>query len=298
MGTPDFAIPSLKKLVENGFNVVAVITAPDRPRGRGQKLIPSPVKTYALENNLPVLQPTNLKSEELIDNLDKYNANLHVVVAFRMLPESIWSKPEYGTFNLHASLLPQYRGAAPINWALINGEHETGVTTFFIKHEIDTGSIIHQCTANISEDDDAGTLHDKLMVIGSELVLKTVKSIEAQDYQLKIQNDYPGLKRAPKIFKEMCEIDWTKSGDQIHNFVRGLSPYPGAWTEINGKTYKIYKVRQVSDQETLGKQGTFHTDSKKYLNFQAGESLVQIIEIQPPGKRRMHIEEFLRGNKL
>lgn len=298
MGTPDFAIPSLKVLVENGYKIVAVITAPDRPRGRGQKLVPSPVKTYALENDLPVLQPTNLKSEEFVADLEKYKANLQVVVAFRMLPELIWSKPEYGTFNLHASMLPQYRGAAPINWVLINGEHETGLTTFFIKHEIDTGSIIYQNPVKILVDDDAGTLHDKLMEKGAELVLKTVKSIDSSDYQLKVQKESPGLQKAPKIFKEMCEIDWTKKGNQIYNFVRGLSPYPGAWTTIEGKTYKIYKVRQVPGQKLSGKPGTFYTDSRHYLNFQTGDSLVQIAELQPPGKRRMRVEEFLRGNKL
>jgi methionyl-tRNA formyltransferase len=298
MGTPDFAIPSLEILVENGYKVVAVITAPDRPRGRGQKLVPSPVKTYALKNDLPVLQPANLKSEGFVADLEKYKANLQVVVAFRMLPELIWSKPKYGTFNLHASMLPQYRGAAPINWVLINGEHETGLTTFFIKHEIDTGSIIYQNPVKILVDDDAGTLHDKLMEKGAELVLKTVKSIDSQDYQLKVQKENPGLQKAPKIFKEMCEIDWTKNGNQIYNFVRGLSPYPGAWTTINGKSYKIYKVKQVPGQKLSGKAGTFYTDSKHYLNFQTGDSLVQITELQPQGKRRMHVEEFLRGNKL
>ena len=240
----------------------------------------------------------NLKNEDFVAELERYEANLQVVVAFRMLPEIIWSMPEYGTFNLHASLLPQYRGAAPINWALINGEKETGITTFFIKHEIDTGNIINQSTVSIMDEDDAGTLHDKLMVEGALLVLKTVMSIQSQNFKLKVQKDAPELKKAPKIFKEMCEIDWAKKGSKVLNFVRGLSPYPGAWTEINGKTYKIFKVILAPNRDDIGNPGVYLSDSKQYLYFQSKDSLVQIIELQPPGKRRMHISEFLRGNKL
>ncbi|HRG79892.1 MAG TPA: methionyl-tRNA formyltransferase, partial [Cyclobacteriaceae bacterium] len=226
MGTPEFAVPSLEILVQNKFNVVAVITAPDKPQGRGQKLTPSPVKECALKYNLPVLQPTNLKSPEFQEELKSYHANLQVVVAFRMLPEVVWSMPAIGTFNLHASLLPQYRGAAPINWAIINGEKETGVTTFFLKHEIDTGSIIFQDKETILETDDAGSLYERLMHKGANLVLKTVQAIEQGDYPSRPQSEAMEIKHAPKIFKETCEINWNQPSKKIIDFVRGLSPYP------------------------------------------------------------------------
>lgn len=300
MGTPEFAVPSLEILVENKFNVVAVITAPDKPQGRGQKMIPSPVKECALKYNLPVLQPTNLKSPEFIEELKSYQANLQVVVAFRMLPEVVWSMPALGTFNLHASLLPQYRGAAPINWAIINGENETGATTFFLKHEIDTGSIIFQEKEPILDSDNVGTLYDRLMNKGAQLVLKTARAIEAGDYPSIVQQSNVEIKHAPKIFKETCEINFNQSSESIRNFVRGLSPYPGAWTILNGKVYKIVKCMAKlstvdSRQWTLGE---LQTDNKNYLYIKTLDGWVSIEELQPEGKKKMTIQEFLRGNKI
>src|SRR6187455_863869 len=233
MGTPEFAVPSLEILIQNKFNVVAVITAPDKPQGRGQKLTPSPVKECALRYNIPVLQPTNLKSPQFLEELKSYQANLQIVVAFRMLPEIVWAMPSLGTFNLHGSLLPQYRGAAPINWAIINGEKETGVTTFFLKHEIDTGSIIFKEREPIHEDDTVGTLYERLMVKGANLVVQTAKAVESGQANGKPQSAQPELKRAPKIFKETCEINWKQNAESVRNFVRGLSPYPAAWTVLD-----------------------------------------------------------------
>lgn len=298
MGTPEFAVPSLEILVENKFNVVAVITAPDKPQGRGQKLVPSPVKQCALHHQLPVLQPTNLKSPQFLEKLKSYQANLQIVVAFRMLPEAVWSMPALGTFNLHASLLPQYRGAAPINWAIINGEEETGVTTFFLKHEIDTGSIIFQEREPILESDDAGTLYDRLMKKGASLVLKTVQAIESGNYPNEPQPALAEVNHAPKIFKETCEINWTKSVSQIINFVRGLSPYPGAWTRLQDKVYKIYKVSPVHEASPSTPVSDWKTDHKTYLHVRAANGWVSIDEFQPEGKKRMTLAEFFRGNKL
>jgi methionyl-tRNA formyltransferase len=297
MGTPEFAVGSLSILVENGFNVVAVITAPDKPKGRGQKLAITPVKEYALSKNIPVLQPTNLKSPEFNEELKSYNGNLQVVVAFRMLPEVVWSMPEFGTFNLHASLLPQYRGAAPINWAIMNGEKETGVTTFFIKHEIDTGSVILQDKEPIHESDNVGMLYERLMDKGAKLVLKTVEQVRDESYELKVQEDTGDLKAAPKLFKENCKIDWSKSSLEIYNFVRGLSPYPAAWTEIAGKTYKIFEV-ELSDQSLNGNSGDFKSDGKKMLQVKTGDGMIEVKDLQLQGKKRMKIDDFLRGNKL
>jgi len=298
MGTPDFAIPSLRILIDNGYHIVAVITAQDKPRGRGRKLTPPPVKSFALEHNIPVLQPPNLKDSVFIDELKSFKANLQVVVAFRMLPEVVWSMPEYGTFNLHASLLPDYRGAAPINWVLINGETKTGLTTFFIKHEIDTGNIIFLEEVDISYHDDAGSLHDKLMIRGADLVLKTVRAIEVDSYMVKIQEDAPELKKAPKIFREMCEIDWNQDSTQVYNFVRGLSPFPGAWMVLNSKMYKIFRVQVLSEDDQVNAPGVFETDSKSFLNIQCSKGIVSITELQPEGKRKMKIEDFFRGNQL
>ncbi|MCW5909908.1 MAG: methionyl-tRNA formyltransferase [Cyclobacteriaceae bacterium] len=297
MGTPEFAVPSLEKLVEHNFNVVAVITAPDKPQGRGQKLMPSPVKEAALKHNIPVLQPANLKAAAFIEELKRYNANLQIVVAFRMLPEVVWAMPELGTFNLHASLLPQYRGAAPINWAIINGEKETGVTTFFLKHEIDTGSMIFQEKETIYESDNAGTLYERLMHKGSQLVLKTVKAIEAGNYPSVPQDINVEIKHAPKIFKETCEINWNHPAKKVVDFVRGLSPYPGAWTVLNGKAYKIFSCKSTAN----GQQST--VDSGQWavndgLKIEAADGWVSILELQPEGKKRMTVEEFLRGNKV
>jgi methionyl-tRNA formyltransferase len=296
MGTPEFAVPSLEILVENKFNVVAVITAPDKPQGRGQKIVYSPVKESALRHNIPVLQPTNLKSPEFLEELKSYDANLQIVVAFRMLPEIIWSMPSLGTFNLHASLLPQYRGAAPINWAIINGEKETGVTTFFLKHEIDTGSIIFQEREPIHEEDNVGKLYERLMDKGSKLVLRTVQAIESGSYPSTQQ--VGDVKHAPKIFKETCEIKWSQTSEQVRNFVRGLSPYPAAWTMINGKSFKIYAASIIKNKKENQPIGEFDTDNKNYLYFKTADGWISIDELQPEGKKRMNIQEFFRGNKI
>lgn len=298
MGTPEFAVPSLQILVENGFNVVAVITAPDRPKGRGQKLATTPVKDYAVAQNLPVLQPTNLKSPEFLEELKSYNANLQIVVAFRMLPVAVWDMPEIGTFNLHGSLLPQYRGAAPINWAIINGEKETGVTTFFLKHEIDTGNIIFQEKETIEEEDTVGDLYSRLMDKGAKLVLKTVKAIEANDYPQDPQNENQEIKHAPKIFKETCEIDWTKSSEEVYNFIRGLSPYPAAWTTLNGKKFKIFGAQKLDFTKAGDNPGDYETDGKSHLHIQTGGSAIAITQLQMEGKKRMDIKSFLIGNSL
>ena len=300
MGTPEFAVPSLEILVEHKFNVVAVITAPDKPQGRGQKLVPSPVKECALKYSIPVLQPTNLKSPEFLEELKSYQANLQIVVAFRMLPEIVWAMPSLGTFNLHGSLLPQYRGAAPINWAIINGEKETGVTTFFLKHEIDTGSIIFQEKEPIHENDDVGTVYDRLMKLGSQLVLKTVNAIEVGRYPSLPQSEVIEINHAPKIFKETCEIKWDQSAENIRNFVRGLSPYPGAWATINGKAFKIFNCKiplsTVDSKPSIA--GEWQTDNNTYLYIKTSDGWISIEEFQPEGKRRMNVQDFFRGNKL
>ena len=300
MGTPEFAVPSLQILVENKFNMVAVITAPDKPQGRGQKFTASPVKEYALQHQIPVLQPTNLKSELFLEELKSYKANVQVVVAFRMLPEAGWAMPVLGTFNLHASLLPQYRGAAPINWALINGEKETGITTFFLRHEIDTGNIIFQEKEPILPEDDAGSLYARLMNKGGQLVLKTIRAIEAGNCLTQPQMAATELKQAPKIYKETCEIKWNQPSERICNFVRGLSPYPAAWTMINGKLFKILRVQksEIRNPKSDSAPGQLETDNKTYLCFRAIDGNVSIEELQPEGKRRMSIREFFLGNKL
>lgn len=298
MGTPEFAVPSLEILIAHNFNVVAVVTAPDKPQGRGQKITFSPVKECALKYNVPVLQPANLKSPEFIDMLKSYQANLQVVVAFRMLPEIVWSMPELGTFNLHASLLPQYRGAAPINWAIINGEKETGVTTFFLKHEIDTGSIIFQEREPIHPSDNAGTLYERLMKKGSQLVLKTVQAIAMDSYPSQPQPDNVIINHAPKIFKETCEINWEQKTTKIINFIRGLSPYPAAWTTIAGKTFKVYQATSVDHNDASKNPGQLTTDNKTYLHIKTADGWLAIDELQPEGKRKMKIDEFFRGNKV
>lgn len=298
MGTPEFAVPSLEKLVEAGWNVVGVITAPDKPQGRGQKLVGSPVKQASEKLGLHILQPTNLKSPEFQQELKDLKADLQIVVAFRMLPEAVWNMPRLGTFNLHASLLPDYRGAAPINWAVINGEKETGVTTFFLKHEIDTGSIIFQEKIQILEEDDLGSVYEKLMNLGSELVLKTVEAIAKNEVKPSDQDESNALHHAPKIFKETCEIDWTKSAESIHNLVRGLSPYPAAWTTLDDKTCKIFKTK-ISSGHLHGKSiGEFETDGKTFLKFQTGDGVLKILELQLEGKKRLKIDELLRGYKF
>jgi len=298
MGTPEFAVPSLEILVENHINVVAVVTAPDKPQGRGQKIVYSPVKTCALKHNLPVLQPANLKAPEFIEELKSYNANLQIVVAFRMLPEMVWAMPSLGTFNLHASLLPDYRGAAPINWAIINGEKETGVTTFFLKQEIDTGSIIFQEKEPIQDNDTVGTLYERLMKRGSGLVLKTVKAIETGNYPSTPQPPNIIVKHAPKIFKETCEIRWDQPAGVVRNFVRGLSPYPAAWCAWEGKNYKIFAVSLASKPAGQNSPGSLDTDNKNYLYIKASDGWVSIDELQPEGKKKMSVQDFFRGNKM
>jgi len=297
MGTPDFAVAGLVGLIENGYNIVGVITAPDRPAGRGRKVKESAVKKYALEKGVKVLQPTNLKNEDFLKELKELQANLQIVVAFRMLPKAVWQMPEYGTFNLHASLLPQYRGAAPINWAIINGETETGVTTFFIDEKIDTGEIILQKNIKIEPDESAGELYDKLMYLGASVILKTVALIEDDTVVLSKQVDNNDLKSAFKIFRETCEIDWTKSGKHIYNHIRGLSPYPVAWTTLISKTdefiVKIYKVavEQEKHEHNIGKVMV----DKKSIRIAILNGYVKLLEIQLPGKRKMKTQEVLNG---
>lgn len=298
MGTPEFAVPSLEILIENKFNIVAVITAPDKPQGRGQKLQPSPVKECALKYNIPILQPANLKAPEFLTELKSYSANLQIVVAFRMLPEAVWSMPALGTFNLHGSLLPQYRGAAPINWAIINGEKETGVTTFLLKHEIDTGSILFQEKETILPEDTVGTLYERLMKKGAALVLKTTQAIHQGNYQPQPQQETGELKHAPKIFKETCEIDWNQQAEQIRNFVRGLNPYPTAWTKLNNKVFKIYKCSVQSGAGNQKTVGEWETDNKNYLHVRTLDGWISIEELQPEGKKRMTTQDFFRGNKI
>jgi len=297
MGTPDFAVPSLQILVENNYDIAAVITAPDKPKGRGQKLSQSPVKEYALSAGLPILQPTNLKDPEFQKELKSLNANLQIVVAFRMLPEAVWSMPEIGTFNLHASLLPQYRGAAPIHWAVINGETETGLTTFFLKHEIDTGSIILQEKEAISKTDTTGELYARLMEKGAQLVLKTVKAIENEAYKLTAQDENQELKHAPKLFKENTELQWDEPAEKLYNYIRGLNPFPTAWAVLNGKKYKIHQSAVV-DTNSKGEIGKIITDNKTYLHIQCNPGILALEVIQPEGKKRMGIADFFRGNDV
>lgn len=297
MGTPEFAVASLQILVENNWPVVAVITAPDRKKGRGQIVVPSPVKEYALAQNIPVLQPINLKSPDFINDLISYRANLQVVVAFRMLPEIVWEMPVLGTFNLHASLLPDYRGAAPINWAIINGETETGVTTFFLKKEIDTGEIILQEKEPITERDTVGSLYSRLMLRGSQLVLKTVEQIANEAVVTQPQEEKNTDKPAPKIFKATCKINWQLPFTDINNFVRGLNPYPAAWTKIAGKTCKIFTVAKASIS-VASRENEVITDHKSNIYMRCADSWVEILELQMEGKKRMKVEDFLRGNPL
>ena len=302
MGTPDFAVESLRALVGNGYNVVGVITAPDKPAGRGYKLQPPAVKAYALSAGLPVLQPENLKNEVFLGELKRLKADIQVVVAFRMLPEVVWSMPPRGTFNLHASLLPQYRGAAPINWAIINGEKETGVTTFFLKHEIDTGEIIFQEKVAIGENDDAGTLHDSLMTLGARLVVRTIDAVISGTVrslpQSELTEGNKELKPAPKIHKETCRINWDRPVEEIRNFVRGLSPYPAAWTEldVNGEkmNFRIFATRTLPEAHRL-RPGELVTDNKATLRVAAQDGFIEVLEIQLSGKKRMKTGDFLNG---
>jgi len=303
LGTPDFAVASLDKLVRNGCQLVGVITSPDKPAGRGQKMHESAVKRYASQHGLKVLQPKNLKGETFLNELKELKADLQVIVAFRMLPEAVWNMPRLGTFNLHASLLPQYRGAAPINWAIMNGEKETGVTTFFLKHEIDTGDIISQDKIRIGEEDNAEIIHDKLMIIGAELVLETVKAIASGNVVQQEQSSFQNkdeLKSASKIFKADCEIDWDKQINELYDFIRGLSPYPAAWTTLNHKgtgqtkMLKVFaSIKEIAEhKETIG---TIETDAGSYCKIAVDGGYLSIKELQLEGKKKMAIEEFLRG---
>jgi len=297
MGTPDFAVASLAALVDAGFEIVAVVTAADKPAGRGQKVSESAVKKYAVEKGLKVLQPVKLKDPEFISELQALKADLQVVVAFRMLPEKVWNMPPKGTINLHASLLPQYRGAAPINHAIINGETESGVTTFFLKHEIDTGDIIEARKVTINETDTAGDLHDQLMDTGAQLLVETVKAIEKEEYQEQPQLEAENLKHAPKIFKDFCKIDWNQPLLNIYNLVRGLSPYPTAFTQLNDKTLKIFKAEMEIAAPEIA-PGAFITDGKTFLKFAAKDGFLKLTDLQYEGKKRMTVEEFLRGMRL
>lgn len=299
MGTPDFAVPGLEILVKEGYQVVAVITAPDKPAGRGLTLQYSDLKKAALELNIPVLQPEKLKDPDFIKELASYHANLQIVVAFRMLPEVVWNMPAIGTFNLHGSLLPQYRGAAPINWAIINGEKETGLTTFFLKHEIDTGDMMLQVKESILEEDTFEILYNRLKNIGATLIYNTVQLIEMGGYKTIPQDTSLPLKAAPKLFKETCQIDWNKTEEEVYNFVRGLSPYPCAWTVLNGKTYKVIQVQktQTNTDHTNQEAGSvIQEDNKAFVYCQSGK--IELIEIQAEGKKRMKVLDYLRGNKI
>ena len=307
MGTPEFAVESLSCLVEGGYNVVGVITMPDKPVGRhGSTLQPSPVKQYAVEHGLKVLQPERLKDESFVDELRALRADLQIVVAFRMLPEVVWNMPPMGTFNLHASLLPQYRGAAPINWAVINGDTETGITTFFLKHEIDTGEIIQQERVPISDTDNVGIVHDKLMMLGGKLVLETVDNILAGSVhpipQEQLLQGVDALRPAPKIFKETCRIDWNQPLKRIYDFIRGLSPYPAAWSELNQAdgtkvALKIYETEKNFVEHHLP-IGTVCSDGKTFFKVAVNCGYLSIKELQLAGKKRLRIEEFLRGYKV
>jgi len=309
MGTPEFSVASLDALVKAGYHIVGVITAPDKPGGRGMQLQQSAVKKYAVEQHLQVLQPEKLKSPEFLTELQSLNADLQIVVAFRMLPEVVWNMPPMGSVNLHGSLLPQYRGAAPINWAVINGEKETGVTTFKLKHEIDTGDILLQQSFSIGDNDTAGEVHDTMKEIGAQLLVKTVKGLADGSLVERPQTIDEGrqssivnrpsfnLKHASKIFTETCKIDFTKPVDEVYNLIRGLSPFPGAFTTLGGKTLKIYKSeKQITAIKTT--VGNYETDGKTFLKFTCNNGYILVKELQLQGKKKMNIEEFLRGYRF
>lgn len=309
MGTPEFAVASLDKLVTAGCNIVGVITAPDKLAGRGMQLQQSAVKKYALEKGLYVLQPEKLKNPAFLDELKSLNAAIQAVVAFRMLPEVVWNMPPMGTINVHGSLLPQYRGAAPINWAVINGEEYTGVTTFKLQQEIDTGNILLSAKIKIEENDTAGSVHDKLKELGADLLLETIKKlaegtlteqpqptpsnpiIDAQNFE------HATLKHAPKLFTETCKIDWDKPVDEVYNLIRGLSPYPAAFTTLNGKTLKIFKAEKIKENISI-EIGNYKTDQKNFLQFACKDGFINIMELQLEGKKRIDVKDFLRGYRF
>lgn len=296
MGTPDFAVASLKALLDHGENVVAVVTGPDKPAGRGQKLSQSAVKQFAIANNIPVLQPEKLRAPDFIEALRSYQADLQVVVAFRMLPEVVWNMPPRGTINVHASLLPQYRGAAPINHAIINGEKESGVTTFLLQHEIDTGNILLAAKTSIEDTDNAGILHDKLMALGADTLIKTIDGLKNNSIKTIPQKDIDAgeLKHAPKIFKDDCKIDWSLDTGTIYNLIRGLSPYPAAFTYIDGKALKVFAASKENIQPNIP-AGEYISDGKTYLKYAGRDGYINLLEVQIEGKKRMSIQDFLRG---
>jgi methionyl-tRNA formyltransferase len=301
MGTPDFAIPSLQKLLDAGYEIPAVLTAPDKPAGRGMKLTESAVKKFALSKGLKVLQPEKLKNQDFLEDLKNLKADMQVVVAFRMLPEIVWNMPPMGTINLHASLLPQYRGAAPINWAIINGEKETGVTTFKLKHEIDTGDILLQEKIAIGDGENAGELHDRVKEIGAELLIETIDKLThnklretPQSITSRTSGDQQYLHHAPKISTEDCEIKWEKSTDEIYNLIRGLSPNPAAFTSLNGKKLKIFRAEREAAAINES-PGNIVSDHKLYLKFACNNGYISVKELQPEGKKKMNVESFLRG---
>ncbi len=297
MGTPGFAVPSLSILLEHGYNVVGVITATDKWGGRGKKkLIESDVKKFAVEKGIKVLQPKNLKAASFLEELRSLEANLQIVVAFRMLPEVVWNMPALGTFNLHGSLLPKYRGAAPINWAIINGDHETGVSTFFLQHEIDTGDLLFQESLPIRENDTAGDVHDRMMLLGAEVTLKTVQAIEQKDIQA-IPQDHSLATKAPKIFNDTCEIDFHQSTQKVHDFIRGMSPYPAAWTKLDDKTLKILKTSKLLEPHQYP-AGSFHSDNKSFIRIATVDGFVDIHQLQLQGRKRMTTKDFLNGYKF
>lgn len=293
MGTPDFAVASLDKLYHSKYKIVGVITAPDKPAGRGKKLQSSAVKKYALDKALKVLQPTNLKNAAFQNDLKALNADIFVVVAFRMLPESVWNMPPLGSINLHGSLLPQYRGAAPINWAVINGEKETGVSTFFLQHEIDTGKIIFKAKTPISENDTAGTVHDRLMEIGANLILKTIEAVDSGDYPQEEQDHIKDIKHAPKIFKEDCKINWNQNSGKIHNHIRGLSPFPSAWTTLDGVNVKIFLAAKNEHNTHLNPGELLFEKDALWVGTQ--DKNLEILELQLAGKKRMPAKSFILG---
>ena len=308
LGTPEFAVASLDALVKAGYNIVGVITAPDKPAGRGMQMQQSAVKKYAVEHNLTVLQPEKLKNPEFLEELKSLHADLQIVVAFRMLPEVVWNMPRMGSVNLHGSLLPQYRGAAPINWAVINGEKETGVTSFKLKQEIDTGDILLQESFPIGENETAGEVHDKMKEIGAQVLVKTVKGLvdgtlrETPQGNLNVSDGgvQTHLKHAPKIFTETCKIDFTKTVDEVHNLIRGLSPFPGAFTYLNDKMLKVYRSeKEASESPSFGGVGgDFETDGKTFLKFACADGYINVKELQLEGKKKMMIINFLRGYRF
>lgn len=297
LGTPDFAVKALKALLANAFNIVAVVTNIDKPSGRGMKLQPSAVKTFALENNIPVLQPKSLKSPAFIQELSAFRADVQVVVAFRMLPQIVWNMPPLGTINIHASLLPNYRGAAPINWAIINGEKESGITTFQLKHEIDTGDLLLQSKLNIEANDTAGSLHDKLAIEGGRLIVTTLEKMIDGSLERKVQNFGADDKIAPKIFKKDTLIQWEQTATQINNFIRGMSPYPAAQTKLNGISFKIFKA-SIEHMKHNSALGEVQSDNKSFIKVACSDGFIHLLSLQMQGKKRMDVEDFLRGNEI